>query len=186
MTDKPPTLRAALAELVRQVQISNAVDDHGHALCNLKALADARAALAAAEAEDGSTKAAKRCHDALVAFFNTPEGYGAFGWHGDQMGWHPEQTAIDAMRRFIEEKRSAAEAEEGWRPINEAPQIKWGEPGFCALVWSAQFGVRDGIIGNSHGHIFANVGNLHGNAVDHWGVTHFRPLPPPPAGSEPR
>ena len=53
MTDKPPTLREALAELVRQVQISNAVDDHGHALCNLKALADARAALAAAEAEEG-------------------------------------------------------------------------------------------------------------------------------------
>ena len=35
-------LRTALKELVRQVEISNAVDDHGHLLKNLKALADAK------------------------------------------------------------------------------------------------------------------------------------------------
>jgi chromosome segregation ATPase len=38
-------LRAALTNLVVQVDRSNAVDDHGHELKNLAALADAREAL---------------------------------------------------------------------------------------------------------------------------------------------
>lgn len=39
-------VRKALEELVRQVEISAAIDNHGHLLANLNALADARAALA--------------------------------------------------------------------------------------------------------------------------------------------
>jgi len=42
-------LLAALKELSRQVEISNAIDDHGHALKNLKALHDARDAIQKAE-----------------------------------------------------------------------------------------------------------------------------------------
>ena len=49
---------------------------------------------------------AQRCYDALVAYFNTPEGYSEFGWHGDEMGWPPEQTAIEAMKRYLREKSS--------------------------------------------------------------------------------
>ena len=43
-------------------------------------------------------ESARRCFDALVAFFNTPEGFSAFGWHGDEHEWTPEQTAIEAMK----------------------------------------------------------------------------------------
>jgi hypothetical protein len=41
-----PDLVIALRELTVQVERSNAVDNNGHALMNLKALADARALLA--------------------------------------------------------------------------------------------------------------------------------------------
>jgi hypothetical protein len=44
-----PELLAALRELAHQVEISNAVDDHGHELKNLKALHDARALIARVE-----------------------------------------------------------------------------------------------------------------------------------------
>lgn len=43
-------LKGVLGELCRQVEISNAVDDHGHKLINLQALASARAVL---ENDDG-------------------------------------------------------------------------------------------------------------------------------------
>lgn len=39
----------ALRELVRQVEISGGIDDHGHPMANLAVLADARAALAKAK-----------------------------------------------------------------------------------------------------------------------------------------
>jgi hypothetical protein len=46
-----PELLNALKELAHQVQISNAIDDHGHALKNLKALHDAEAAIRKAKGE---------------------------------------------------------------------------------------------------------------------------------------
>jgi hypothetical protein len=46
-----PELLTALKELAHQVQISNAIDDHGHALKNLKALHDAEAAIRKAKGE---------------------------------------------------------------------------------------------------------------------------------------
>lgn len=52
LADRAPEMAEALATLVDQVERSNAVDDHGHKLANLKALADARAALAAAHGEE--------------------------------------------------------------------------------------------------------------------------------------
>ncbi len=36
----------------------------------------------------------------LVQFFRG-EGYSRFGWNGDEMGWSPEQTAIEAMRELM-------------------------------------------------------------------------------------
>ena len=42
---KTETVIEALRELVRQIGLCNAVDDHGHELKNLQALADARAIL---------------------------------------------------------------------------------------------------------------------------------------------
>lgn len=44
-----PDLLAALRDLVRQIEISGAIDDYGHPMKNLRALAVARAALAKAE-----------------------------------------------------------------------------------------------------------------------------------------
>lgn len=46
-------VREPLRELIRQIEISNAVDDHGHSLKNLKALADAKAALALLDGDNG-------------------------------------------------------------------------------------------------------------------------------------
>lgn len=46
-----PKLLEALRKLTHQIEISNAIDDTGHALANLKALIDARAAIAAAAGE---------------------------------------------------------------------------------------------------------------------------------------
>lgn len=46
-----PELLWALKELTCQIEISNAVDDNGHALINLMALVRARAAIAKAEGE---------------------------------------------------------------------------------------------------------------------------------------
>jgi hypothetical protein len=50
-TGAAPELLNALKELAHQVQISNAIDDHGHALKNLKALHDAEAAIRKAKGE---------------------------------------------------------------------------------------------------------------------------------------
>ncbi len=44
-----PEMYAALAELAHQVEISGAIDDHGHPIKNLRALTVAREALAKAE-----------------------------------------------------------------------------------------------------------------------------------------
>jgi hypothetical protein len=40
--------------------------------------------------------------------------------------------------------------------------------------------VKDADLGNFRGHVHASVGNFHGNAIEHWGVTHWMPLPAPP------
>lgn len=44
-----PKLLSALRDLVRQVEISNAIDDHGHALIHLQALKDAETVIAEAD-----------------------------------------------------------------------------------------------------------------------------------------
>lgn len=36
----------------------------------------------------------------LIDFFRG-EGYSKFGWEGDQQGWTPAETAIHAMRAFM-------------------------------------------------------------------------------------
>ena len=83
--------------------------------------------------------------------------------------------------------RAAAEAEEGWRPIDEAP--KTGEP-FLAYF------PDDQSVEMVH---WSSAGDPKFSTADGWYVyrsesgwpiigefSHFRLLPPPPAGSEPR
>lgn len=47
--------------------------------------------------------------DTLVRFFNSTDGYDAFGRHGDYMHWPPERTAIEAMRECIKLRATIAE-----------------------------------------------------------------------------
>ncbi len=69
-----------------------------------------------------------------------------------------------------------------WQPIESAPPADWtkDEKPTRALLYGPRIGVRDGEVGNFRGHLFGSVSNLHGNAVEDWGVTHWMPLPPPP------
>jgi hypothetical protein len=77
MSNQTPDLLTALQNLVHQVEISNAVDDHGHALKNLQALEDARKAIAVYPTDDDPlasfelvkcgtfTEEAQRPHDTI-------------------------------------------------------------------------------------------------------------------------
>lgn len=68
-----------------------------------------------------------------------------------------------------------------WRTIDTIPTCDMQENRpKRVLLFSKQLGIQTGEAGNFHGHIFANVGSFHGNAVEHWGVTHWMPLPPEP------
>ena len=46
----------------------------------------------------------------LVAFFRG-EGYSRFGWNGDERGWPPERTAIEAMRELMAIKQPGGVAQ---------------------------------------------------------------------------
>ena len=50
-----PAIVEALEELVRQIDLSNAIDDHGHKVKNFRALSVARAALSLAKGTQGET-----------------------------------------------------------------------------------------------------------------------------------
>jgi len=73
-----------------------------------------------------------------------------------------------------------------WHNIDSAPKSDSRErPGTPALLYGPQIGVRSGECGNHYGLIFANIAGLHGNAVEHWGVTHWMPLPASPGTAAP-
>lgn len=69
-----------------------------------------------------------------------------------------------------------------WRPISELPETdpKFLGNGIRVLLFSRQFGIRTGEAFNTHGRKWANVSNLHGNAIDDWGASHFMLLPDEP------
>jgi hypothetical protein len=65
------------------------------------------------------------CYDALVAWFNTPEGFREFGNNGDHWGWSPAQTAIEAMKELIKARAALSPPSPdtsgdrgGWRPTH--------------------------------------------------------------------
>lgn len=89
---------------------------------------------------------------------------------------------IAVARAFL----SLAERAE-WRPIEEAPET----PPTEAVPWGTQipmdfYGPGIGVCAGSL-HRWpgqpptARIPHLHGDAVEHWGVTHFRPRPSPPS-----
>ena len=131
--------------------------------------------------------------DSLVAYFNTPEGYSAFGWHGDKQGWSPERTAVEGLRDCVRLRSQIAalttppapeepgKGEDGWLPIESAPKDgtriivadhdnRTGED-FGWRVFSARW-VEDILPGEN--------GWLHGGCIEnpsHWWTG---ALPPPP------
>lgn len=72
----------------------------------------------------------------------------------------------------------------GWQPIETAPNVAWRDRGPEALVWSPQLGIKVGEIGNWPDGPRGNVGAYHGCAVRDWGVTHWMPLPAPPVDTK--
>lgn len=75
-----------------------------------------------------------------------------------------------------------------WQPIETAPETETDKGGWPVrnrvLLWGRNVGVRTGELCNWKGILSASISNLHGNAVDDWGVTHWMPLPDAPKGPE--
>jgi len=70
-----------------------------------------------------------------------------------------------------------------WQPIETVPpsDITNGWPiGVRVLLYSKTTGIRSGDIYNWAGRVRASITNLHGDAIENWGVTHWMPLPEPP------
>jgi hypothetical protein len=65
----------------------------------------------AADAQPPATGEAEVCDHAevnkLVEFFRK-EGYMRFGLNGDNMGWSPAETAIRAMREYMQKETAIA------------------------------------------------------------------------------
>lgn len=74
-----------------------------------------------------------------------------------------------------------------WRGIESAPVTVPHEP-IQVLVWGPGIGVRSGSLHRWRDGAAAtvNVSHLGGDAVANWGVTHWQPLPAPPARTEGR
>jgi hypothetical protein len=69
----------------------------------------------------------------------------------------------------------------GWQPIESAP-VTGRMTGMRVLVWSEQLGIHTaGLHRWENSPPIVNVSAFHGDAVEHWGVTHWMPLPDPPA-----
>jgi len=193
MTDKPPTLRACP---FCGGEARSRPDDIGsggqhvppyHAGCSMcrifftdaeeeaaVALWNRRAALAAAEApNDGMVLA--REYEALIRALCESN--------------NPVSVLADwTAHAGLPAPRAAAEAEEGWRPISEAPKDQspvWVSDGnvsaLCMYVcdgWSPCYIDEMGEACLAHDIVGALAGDIN--------PTHVRLLPPPPAGSEPR
>lgn len=97
---------------------------------------------------------------------------------------HDLKASRDLLRRCL--TALAETPGEGWRPIESAPPIQWKGVGSPAWLYSPQFGVQAGEIGNWPDGPRGRVGGFNGCAVRDWGVTlwmpNMRPTPPPEAG----
>lgn len=73
-----------------------------------------------------------------------------------------------------------------WQEIETAPESEITPDGWPVptriLLWGRGTGVRTGDLFNWRGQLRANIVNLHGDAIESWGVTHWQPLPGPPEG----
>lgn len=89
------------------------------------------------------------------------------------------------VRRACENARAQGVAEgmekgTKWSSIETAPETGAMES-VRVLLWGAAVGCRNGEIHNYRGYLFASIPCLHGNAIEHWGVTHWMHLPPGPS-----
>lgn len=78
------------------------------------------------------------------------------------------------------------QSKDGWQDVALLPEVDPfnRKPAVRLLFYSEQLGIHTGEGGNNHGYLFVSIGSFHGNAIEHWGVTHFMPLPTPPAKGE--
>lgn len=74
----------------------------------------------------------------------------------------------------------------GWQDLSLAPDVVWGCHGLRALVWSHEFGIQCGEIGNWPDGPRGSVSGYHGCAVRDWHVSHWMPLPAPPTNDKER
>jgi hypothetical protein len=92
------------------------------------------------------------------------------------------ETAARHLLSFI----GRAFGDEEWRDVASLPATpdppagKSWPLGTEYLLWGERIGVRIGEVWNWRETVRANVPGLNGCAIEHWGVTHFMPLPPPP------
>lgn len=69
----------------------------------------------------------------------------------------------------------------GWKEIRTVTPTKNVGETFRAIFYSKELGVVTGEVSNYlHWGPHVSVPCFHGEAVEHWGVTHWMPLPPPP------
>lgn len=98
--------------------------------------------------------------------------------------------AVTLDRAGAEARSSSSDPDPvgGWQPIETAPPTEWGK-GKHLLVWT------DRVVGNVFAadvhhnpdcEVWVNLLNFNGNAVEHWGVTHWKYPPTSPALTEKR
>jgi hypothetical protein len=91
-----------------------------------------------------------------------------------------EGGRADLWTAYVETAEEAIAAMPRWQPIVTAPETDLGKT-VDVLLYGAGIGVQSGSLGNYGGLIWANIANLHGNAVEYWSITHWMPLPAAPA-----
>lgn len=71
-----------------------------------------------------------------------------------------------------------------WQPITTVPAQKVMNPPHEVLLYGRRVGIRTGTAANYGGYLYAGVAFINGNLIESGHVTHWMPLPSPPAGSE--
>jgi hypothetical protein len=69
-----------------------------------------------------------------------------------------------------------------WQPISTAPVVPFGHPPVDVLLYGGSIGVCSGrACSHNDGWIFASVSHVNGNLAEDRLVSHWMPLPDPPA-----
>lgn len=79
---------------------------------------------------------------------------------------------------------AAGVAVSAWQPIETAPKCAGFDTGHQALLYSPSVGIHTGHIGSHTFGLVGSISGFHGCAIRDWGVTHWMPLPDPPAKEE--